>query len=135
VASVIAVSRYYPETVISGITAMAIHELTDERIDRLDVDIERSRTIRNKLLRCHRVPRSRLIGIERIDFRNESIRIYDRERTLCEAYRIDPGGPLFFKALKRYLKQQLPDTNRIQRYDKLLKTKVIGHLQQELADD
>lgn len=133
-ASVIAVSRYYPKTVISGLTAMAIHQLTDERIDRMDVDIERSHTIRNKFLKCHRVPRKRLIGIEKMDFQKERIRIYDKERTLCEAYRIDPGGPLFFKALKRYLKQQYPDTTRIQRYDQVLRTKVISHLQQELAD-
>jgi len=135
VAAVIAVSRYYPDAVISGLTAMTIHKLTDERIDRMDVDVERSRTIRNKLVRCHRVPRKRLIGIETMDFRNEPIRIYDKERTLCEAYQLDPAGPLFFKALKRYLKQHQPNTDRLQEYDKALKTRVIGHLQQELADD
>lgn len=134
VASVVAVARYYPDTVVSGLTAMVIHELSEERIDRIDVDVERGRSIRNKMVNCHRVPKSRLIGIVTMKYRNEPIRVYDKERTLCEAYRLDPGGPLFFKALKRYLRQQRPNTDRLQEYDRKLKTKVIGHLQQELAD-
>jgi hypothetical protein len=54
---------------------------------------------------------------------------------LCEAYKIDPAGPLFFKSLKRSLKNHQLNATLIAKYDIALKTKVLTHLQQELADD
>ena len=135
VASVIAVSKFYPKTVVSNLTALVIHRLSDERLDRIDVDIERNQNIRNQLMRVHRVPKKRLIGIEKMNFSGQTISIYDVERTLCEAYRLDQGGPIFFKALKRYLKNKKPDTKKTLKYDRLLRTRVTYHLQQELADD
>lgn len=41
-ASLIATARYYPKAVISNITALVIHSLSDEGIDRIDVDIPRN---------------------------------------------------------------------------------------------
>ncbi len=134
IASVIAAARYYPKAIVSNLTAMVIQGLSDERIDRIDVDIERNASIRNKLLKVHRVVASRLAGVEKLKFHGSTIRIYDRERSLCEAYLIDEGGPLFFKALKRYLKKQKPDFGSILKYDNALKTQVLRHVQQELAD-
>ena len=134
IASVIATARFYPNAIISNLTAMVIHGLSDERIDRIDVDIVRTTSIRNKLLRVHRVPKGRLAGIERLKFHGSTIRIYDRERSLCEAFLIDKGGPIFFKALKRYFKSQKPDSDAILKYDGLLRTKVLRHVEQELAD-
>ncbi len=134
IASVIAVARYYPKVIISNLTALVIHGLSDERIDRIDVDIGRASSIRNKLLAVHRVPAPRLIGAKKLVFHSSNIRIYDVERTLCDAYLIDKGGPLFFKALKRYMKSRKVDTAAILKYDGILKTKVLRHVQQELAD-
>ncbi len=133
-ASVIAVAAYYPEAVISNLTAMVIHGLSDERIDRIDVDIDRGTSIRNKLLAVHRVPIKRLTGIEKAKFHGATIKIYDTERTLCEASFLDPGGPILFKALKRYIKRQTPNTTAILKYDGILGTQVLRHIQQELAD-
>src|SRR5690242_19518095 len=98
-ASVIAVGRYYPQSVISGLTALVIHEMSDESLDRVDVDVPRGTSIRNRLMKVHRVTKNNLIGIEKIDFHNQCIRIYDPERALCDAYRIDPAGAIFYKAL------------------------------------
>src|SRR5690606_16878698 len=89
-ASVIAVANYYPKAVISNRTALVIHALSDERIDRVDVDIPRTTSIRNSILSVHRVSEDQIIGVCRHDFQGRKIRIYSRERALCDAYRIYP---------------------------------------------
>lgn len=134
VAAVLATAKYYPRAVISGLTALQIHGFAQEYVDQVDVDVPRETSIRNKLLKVRRVPKSRLIGITRLKYHGGLIQVYDRERSLCEAYRIDPSGPLFFKALKRYLKSGKPDADRILEYDRSAKTSVLSHLRQELAD-
>lgn len=133
VASIIAVARHYPAAVISKATALVIHKLSDERIDRVDIDISRNSSIRNKLIRAHRTADSRLIGIEQTDYHGEMIRIYDRERSLSEAYSMDPDGDLFLKALKRYSSSQEPNTDKIAEYDKMLSTHVLRAIRQEMA--
>lgn len=127
-------ARLYPDAIISNITALVVHELSDERIDRVDIDVDRTRSIRNDLFSIHRVAKSKRVGVTNLLFHGIRIKIYDKERSLCEAYRIDPAGPIFFKALKRYLKSSTPNTNRISKYDKILKTQVLRHLRQEWAD-
>ena len=134
VATVYAAAKYYPQSVISGLTALQIHGLSQEYIEKVDVDVSRDTSIRNKILSVHRVPKSRLIGIIELKYEGRMIKIYDRERTLCEAYRLDPSGPLFLKALKRYVRGGKVNSDRINQYDLGLKTKVLGHLKQELAD-
>ena len=133
-AALIAATRYYPGCVISNLTALVVHKLSDEAIGKIDVDIDKSRDLKNRLLKVHRISRRKIIGITILKYEGHSIRVYDRERALGEAYLIDPGGPVFFKALKRYLSQGKPDAGRIKRYDRILKTNVLLHLQQELAD-
>jgi hypothetical protein len=133
-ASVKAAGRYYPQSVIAGLTALVIHELSDESLDRVDVDVPRGTSIRNRLLTVHRVSIKNLIGIIKLDFHSQKIRIYDVERSLCEAYRLDPSGPIFYKALKRYVKKYPPQPEKIAKYDQILKTDVLRHFQQELAD-
>ena len=133
-AALIATTRYYPKAVISNLTALVVHRLSDEAIAQVDVDIDKSRDLKNRLLRVHRILKKKLIGISILEYQGHKIRVYDRERALCEAYLIDPAGPLFFKALKRYLGQGKPDADRIKRYDRALKTNTLLHLQQELAD-
>lgn len=133
VAAIVA-AKYYRKAVVSGITAMVIHGLTDEVIDRVDIDIPRTSSIRNKLFRVHRVPEKRLVGMVNQDYFGHSVRTYDRERTLSDAYLKDPSGPLFYKALKRYLKDKNRNIDAIVRYDKILKTNVLSHVRQELAE-
>jgi len=134
VAAVLATAKYYPRAVISGLTALQIHGFGQEYIERIDVDIPRENSIRNKLLRTHRVPKSRLIGIEIMNFHKGKIRIYNRERSLCEAYLIDQEGLIFFKALKRYVASGNIHFDLIQQYDKATRTQVLKHIRQEVAD-
>lgn len=135
VATIIAVSRYFPKATISNATALVIHSLSDERIDRIDVDIERSTSIRNKLVQAHRVPKSRIIGAVTIPYHGQKIRVYDPERSLADAYRTDPDGPIFLKAIKRYVRKGTINTERIALYDRKLKTNVLRSVRQELADE
>ncbi len=134
IAAAMAVAKFYPQAVLSGRTALFLHKLSDHSVERLDVDIARSTSLSNKMLEVHRVVPSRLTGITKLKLEGQVIRIYDLERTLCEAYRIAPVGPEFFTALKRYLKQKEPDTLKIKKYDEALGTKVLIHVMQELAD-
>ncbi len=129
------VAKYYPKVVISGRTALHIHGLSEDYIEHIDVDIKRETSLRNKLLKVHRVPSNRLTGITQISYQGIKIKVYDIERSLSEAYRLDPVGPDFYKALKRYIQQGSIKSEQIAHYDKILKTKVLTHLQQELAND
>lgn len=133
-AAVIAVTKYFPKAVISGRTALFLHQLSDHAVDRVDVDISTETSIRNQILNVHRVAARRKKGISELKIKGFSVRVYDLERTLCEAYRLDPAGPDFFKALKRYLSRQNPDSEKIALYDKAAGTKVLVHVMQELAD-
>jgi hypothetical protein len=134
VAAVHATAKYYPDAVISGLTALQIHGFGQEFIEKIDVDVKRETSIRNKMLKVHRVPSPRLVGITNLKFQGTTIKIYDRERTLCEAYRLDPAGPLFFKALKRYIAEKKIDPAKVQAFDSAVKTKVLSRLRQEIAD-
>ena len=133
-ASIIAVARFYPQAVISNITALVFHDLSDERIDEIDVDIPRNSSIRNKLITAHRVSEKNIIGVMSLDFKGHTIRIYSPERSLCEAYKLDPHGAIFFKAVKRYVAKE-HDTETVSKLDKALGTKVLHSLNQEMADD
>lgn len=133
-ASVLAAALHFPKAVISNITALVIHGFSDERGDRVDVDIPRNASIRNQLIRAHRVAEDTMVGAVLYEFHGHRIRIYCRERALCAAYRIDPDGPLFFKALKRYVAGGGGDAQAIAGFDRALQTQVMRSLMQELAD-
>lgn len=133
-ATVVAVTKYYPQAVISGRTALFLHRLSDHAVERIEVDIPKSTSIANKLLDVHRVAGNRLTGVTKLNIQGFKVKIYDLERTLCEAYRLDPAGPEFFTALKRYLRRKEPDTKKIKAYDLALGAKVLMHIMQELSD-
>ena len=133
-ASLVVVARYYPRAVISNIAALVVHGLSDERLDQIDIDIPRTTSIRNKLLRVHRVNKKLITGAIRHDYKGHKILVYSRERALCDAYRIDSEGGLFLKAFKRYLKTGTPDPNSIAKFDRLMRTNVLRSLTQEMAD-
>lgn len=134
VGAVLATAKAFPDAIISNVTALVIHGLSDERIDRIDVDVPRTRSIRNKLVRAHRVAASDLIGAVNYKFHGHRIQIHSRERVLCEAYRIDPGGAIFFKALKRYVRAGEVNPDPIAAFDEVLGTAALNSLSQELAD-
>lgn len=132
VAQIHIVARFFPKAVISGVTALIIHKLSDEKLDKVTVDIPKETTLANRLLDVRRVAKSRCVGIINREYFGQKIRVYDVERSLCDAYRID-RGVLFLKALKRYMREYSPNPEKIAKYDKILATKVLSALQQELV--
>ncbi|RYE43292.1 MAG: hypothetical protein EOP48_23000 [Sphingobacteriales bacterium] len=134
IASIIAVSRQFPEGVISKASALVIHSLSDERIDQIDIDIARGTSIRNRLVHAHRTTDTFRVGVERLDFHGEKIRIYNIERSLSEAYKMGPDSEIFLKAIKRYSARVDPQYDKIAEYDSLLSTNVLRAVRQELAD-
>ena len=133
-AQLIMISKYYPEAIISGLTAAYIYELTDESVNEIEVDIPNKKNIQNSSLRVRRIDKKRIIGIITKKIEGESIKIYDVHRTLVDIYLKYPGH-IFYKALKRYIKKYAPDFNLIKKYDEILKTNVLKSLMQELADE
>lgn len=133
-ACLLVVAKYYPKAVVSNRTALSVYKLTDERIDQIDVDIPNTTSIKNSLLRVHRISKGLMLGVVRLNVRGQKIRIYSRERALCDIYKADPDGPVFYKALKRYVKAGEVDSVSIAKFDKKLKTSVLKALSQELAD-
>lgn len=97
VGQVLVVARFYPKVIISGISVLIIHNLSDERLEKIAVDISKATRLVNRLMMTRRISKSRMVGIISMNYFGQKIRIYDKERALCEAYRIDRGA-LFFKA-------------------------------------
>ncbi len=133
-AQIIAASKFYPKVVISGTSALIVHKLTDEHPELIDVDIPRQSSIRNQLLRAHRVSGAKLIGVETVDYFSEKIKVYNIERSLCDAYLKEGESAVFFKALKRYVRLERNKSALIQKFDAQLGSEVLRCLRQELAN-
>ncbi len=134
VASIAVAAKYYPEGVVSNRTSLVIHGFAQDYIEKVDLDISRRKNIKNRFLKIHRVPEIRLIGITNLNYFGIKVKTYDAERALTEAYRIDPKGGYFYKALKRYIAAGKIRVDLIKKYDEVVGTKVLQHLRQELAD-
>lgn len=128
------VSKYYPKAVISGTTALALYKLTDERIDLIEVEIPNTTNIKNNIMKVHRVAKNKMVGVVRLEINGQKIRVYSPERALCGLYKQAADGPAFLKALKRYVRSGQIDSESIAKYDRLLKTRVLKALSQEMAD-
>ena len=133
-AQLIVISKYYRDAIISGLTAAYLYELTDESVNKIEVDIPNKKNIQNSSLKVRRIDKKRIIGVIRKKIEGENIKIYDIERTLVDIYLKYPGH-IFYKALKRYIKKYKPNSNLIRKYDEILRTNVLKSLMQELADE
>jgi hypothetical protein len=80
-AAMIAVTRYFPKAVISGHTALFLHQLSDHAVDRIDVDIPVETKIRNRILNVHRVTAGRRKGISELKIQGFPIRKKSRGMT------------------------------------------------------
>ncbi len=133
-AQIIAASKFYPKAVISGVSALIVHGLTDEHPDLIEVDLPRESSIRNAMLRVHRVNKLKMMNIEKRIYYGEQIKVYNIERTLCDAYLKEGEGAIFFKALKRYVRLGRKETSLIRDLDTKLGSEVLRCIRQELAN-
>jgi len=127
------VSKYYKSAVISGLAAASFYKLTDESIDKIDIDVPNSLNIRNSFLKVKRTQKSKIIGCKLVKIYNKSVKIYEPERLLIEIKSRYPLS-IFFKVLKKYIANYNCDYSKIKKYDKIFSSNVLEYIMQELAD-
>jgi predicted transcriptional regulator of viral defense system len=132
-AMLVLVSKYYKIAIISGIVAARVYDLTDENIEKIDVDIPNTKNINNTFLNVRRTDKSKITGVVTKDVLGNKIKIYDVERTLADI-KIKYSSAIFYKALKRYIKKYKPNFEKIKKYDAVLSTNILSSVMQELAD-
>lgn len=102
------VKKYYPQCVISGKTALALYDLGLDYIDKIEVDIPKSQSLRNELLDVHRVVERKITSVIEKSFDHKGIpfkvKIYSPERTLFEAYKYNKGLDSYFYTINQYKK-------------------------------
>ncbi len=136
-AGVIAVSKYYPHAIISNNTALNLYGLGLERIRRIDVDIENTRSIRNELIESHRVASKYLAEIIEIEIHGFKVKIYSKLRCLYEAYKIYGEDEEFHRVIVRFVEKYKEEGDRVivEKLDKLFKVNIASLLAQELSND
>jgi predicted transcriptional regulator of viral defense system len=122
-----------PQGVLCLISALAIHGLTTQIPHRVHLAIPRSArypAIDHPLLQVYRYSRPSFeAGIETRDIGGAVIRLYDREKTIADAfkYRNKIGLDLALEALRNYLAergkgvQRILEYARINRIDKIIR--------------
>ncbi|MDH4467510.1 MAG: hypothetical protein QE271_05580 [Bacteriovoracaceae bacterium] len=128
-----AVTKYFPQCVISGITALSLYRLGDDFIREIHVDIPNSTNITNTLIRAHRVHPKKIFDVELRAFPNVpiKIKIYSPERTLFEAYKQGDSSETYYKAIKKYRrffldkKKPAVQYEKIRRVDEILGVRIL----------
>ena len=105
--------RRFPKYIISGMSALFIHHLTDKIVTNIEVTAPQgynpTRSRVDKLI-VHKISDKEkyLLGIEeKLSMFGNKIRVYDPERTICDIikYRDNYDSETFVKAIKLYLKR------------------------------
>lgn len=133
-AGLIIVSKYYKKAIISGITAARYYQLSDENLEKIDIDIPNTENIQNSFFNVKRINKNKLVGISKVNLLGHQLKIYDRERTLIDL-KLKYSQAIFYKALKRYVKANKINTEKIREYEQNFSTKVLAAIAQELADE
>ena len=137
VAGLCIVSKFYKKGIVSGVTALRVHELGDDQIYKIDIDIPNTTSLKNSLLNVHRVAKKFLVDFETVEFKGVKVKVYDQTRSLYEAYKIAGYGHEFFKTIKRYHRKFKGsiDFEKLERLDHLFGTEILKCLAQEEADE
>ena len=136
-AGAIAVSKYYPDAVISNILALRLYDLALEKIYRIHIDIENTRSIRNDFVETHRVASKFITDITEINLHGYKVKIYSKQRCLYEAYKVYGQDEELHRVIIRYIQNYKDETKRevTERLDKLFKINIGGFLTQEITND
>ena len=125
-----AVNPYAEQGVICLISAAVYHELTTHRPSHIDVALPRSARVPQSpewpSMKFYRLGEDRYTtGIVTIQEGENSFRIYDREKTVCDMilYRNKLGFEPAVEVLKMYIKRPDRDINRLLKYAEMLHVK------------
>ena len=115
----VVLSRYYPQCVVSGETCHSLYHLGQAYIRKIDVDIPNTTSLKNSLLKVHRVHPRKIFDVEMRKFESlpVAVKVYSPERALYEAYKYSDQSEIYFRALKRYRSHFLSKKNPGDQYD------------------
>ncbi len=111
----------YPEAIICGVSALSYYDLTDEEERQTWIALPAPKIIHNP--RYHVIRPSGLaytLGIETHTFGKRVVRLYDREKTVVDAFKYHTEE-VAFKALKRYLKRKDKNIRKLCDYGQRLR--------------
>ncbi len=120
--SLIDVCMAYPKGIICMLSAADYYELTTYAPWRIDVSIPhgyRNRKIEYPPVKVfHFREKSYGLGIEEISTKNGNFRIYNREKTVCDVFRLIniSGEETAVKILKNYLRWSKYNTVKLRKY-------------------
>lgn len=121
--------------VICGISALSYYELTDEEEKNIWVALPQLRTLKNPRYRFIRPQGiSYKLGIEKYIFGRRNVRIYDREKTIVDAFKY-LNEEVALKALKGYLKNSDKNISQLCNYARKLKKPLDDIITVLLADE
>jgi predicted transcriptional regulator of viral defense system len=132
---VVLVAESIPQGVLCLVTALIYHELTDEFGREIWIAVPReSRPPKRPNTRVVRFSNMTL-GVEKVQFGDTKVKIFDRERTVIDAFRY-LGRETAIKTLKRYLRpnsNQKPDLKKLDRYSKSLRANITPYIESILS--
>lgn len=126
----VAALQSIPRGVICLVSALSIYELTDEMPRQFWIAVPNA-------TRAPRRPQTKIIrmrdvrtGVSRMKLGEVQIKIFDRERTVIDAFRY-LSKEIAIKALRRYLegKKQKPDLQKLVAYSKTLRAPISEYVE------
>lgn len=125
----------YPVSVIAGISSLNYHNLTDEREEKIWLAVEPPQKIEGRNYRMIRpIGIAHSLGIEKHRFGKRTVRIYNAEKSVVDAFKY-LWEEVAFKALKKYLKRKDKDVKKLRDYGIRLKKPLDNYITAILADE
>ena len=125
----------YTDAVISGISSLTYYDLTDAEERNIWITIPISRVVKNAK---YRTVRSQglwySLGVQTVKFRKRSVRIYDIEKAVIDAYKYQTEE-VAYKALKVYLKRKDRNLSKLHDYAEKLGKSLEDQVRFFLADE
>ena len=106
----------YPDAVICGVSALTYHDLTDEEERKVWLAFPRKHRVVNREYRMiYPSGRCYSLGIERHKVGQREVRIYDKEKSVVDAFKYLPVD-VAHKALRSYMRMKDKDLDKLMKY-------------------
>ena len=125
------VSKAIPEAVIAVASALSFHELTTFNPSKVHIAIPheaKPKEINFPPVEVYYFRKAQYEpGIEQVDIQGHSVKVYNREKTVCDMfrYRNKLGEDLALEGLQNYLKRPDSNLNELSNYMKICRVKTV----------
>lgn len=125
------VSKAIPEAVIAVASALSFHELTTFNPSKVHIAIPHEAKLKEINFPPVEVYYFRKAqyepGIEKVNIQGHNVRIYNREKTVCDMfrYRNKLGEDLALEGLQNYLNRSDSNLNELSKYMKICRVKTV----------